>query len=96
MNDHDEIARARQAQELLDNPVLRSALTAIETEIFGMWRECKLHDAQGQEALLQLLKTTDKFKAILHGYINTGQLAKDNLARFEGKPRTFMDRLRAV
>lgn len=96
MNEHDEVERGRMAQELLANPVLQQALAAIETEIFGMWRECKLHDAQGQEALLQLLKTTDKFKAILHSYINTGQLAKDNLMRFDGRPRTFIERLRAA
>lgn len=96
MKEHEEVERGRRAQELLDNPVLQQALTAIETEIFGMWRECKLHDAQGQEALLQLLKTADKFKGILHGYINTGELAKDNLKRFEGKPRTFIERLRAA
>lgn len=81
----EEQTRGRRAQDLLDNEVLSEALDAIETEVVTMWSDCPSRDTEGKEALWQLMKTSKKFRAILLGYVKTGQLATDNLKRFEEK-----------
>ena len=94
MTEQDEIERGRQAEELLESPILKTALDAIEAEVVSQWEQCPARDAEGKEALWQLMKTSKKFRSVLMGYVNTGKLAADNLARFEEK-RSWRDRLRA-
>lgn len=77
------ISRAEHARRLLDDELLSEALAAIEQEIRGQWIHCPARDKEGKEALWQLAKTADKFKALLLGHIETGKLARINLKRFE-------------
>ena len=85
MNLAEEQTRGRRAQDLMDNEVLTQALDAIEAEVVTMWSDCPSRDTEGKEALWQLMKTSKKFRSILIGYIKTGQLASENLKRFEEK-----------
>lgn len=94
MTEHEEIERGRRAAELLASPLLAEALDAIESEIVQQWEQCPARDADGKEALWQLMKTSKKFRGLLSGYINTGKLAVDNLRRFEDK-RGWLEKLRA-
>ena len=94
MTPHDEIDRARKAQSLLDDELLQSALAAIEAEVIKQWGECPARDKDGKELLWQLYKTSQKFRGLLTGYINTGTLAVENL-KHTGDKRTLFDRLRA-
>jgi hypothetical protein len=89
MKEHDEIERARQAQEALNNPAVIAALEAIEAEVIEQWEKCPSRDQDGKEALWQLYKTSKKFRAYLSGYINTGKLAAENLKRFDEKRGLF-------
>lgn len=81
----EQVERGRQAAELLGHPILSAALDAIEAEVVEQWAECPARDAEGKEALWQLLKTSKKFRAILHGYVNSGKLSSENMKRFEEK-----------
>ena len=94
MTPQDEIERGRQAEELASSPILQEALDAIEAEIVKQWEQCPARDAEGKEALWQLMKTSKKFRSLLLGYVNTGKLAAENLSRFERK-RSIVERLRA-
>lgn len=89
MKEHEEIERGRQAQELLNSELLAEALDAIEAEVVAQWEKCPARDQEGKEALWQLFKTSKKFRTVLHGYINTGKLAAENLKRFEEKRGLF-------
>lgn len=75
--------RGRRAQELLDNELLQEALKAIADEVSAQWLQCPARDKEGKEALWQLAKTADKFKAVLTGYVQTGKLATEQLKRYE-------------
>jgi hypothetical protein len=75
--------RGWKAQELLDNEVLKEALVAIDAEIVAQWLACPARDKDGKEALWQLRKVSEKFQALLVGYVQTGKLASDNLKRYE-------------
>ena len=92
MKAHDEQERGRQAQELLNSPLLSAALEAIEAEVIEQWEKCPARDQEGKEALWQLFKTSKKFRAILLGYIDTGKLATEQIKRFD-KKRGLLDRL---
>lgn len=75
--------RGHNAFSLLENELLKEALSAIEKEVMEQWIACPARDKEGKEALWQLIKTSRKFKDILTGYIQTGKLATENLKRFE-------------
>lgn len=79
----EEQTRGWKAQELLDNELLREALTAIEEEVVKQWEACPARDKEGKEALWQLFKTSKKFRTLLLGYVQTGKLATDSLQRYE-------------
>jgi hypothetical protein len=78
-----EQERGWKAQELIDNELLSTALTAIEDEVIKQWEACPARDAEGKEALWQLYKTSKKFRSLLFGYIQTGKMAADTLTRYE-------------
>lgn len=73
------------SQSLLENELLNEALDAIEKEVVGQWAECPARDKEGKEALWQLMKTSQKFRRILEGYVQTGKLATEQLKAFEEK-----------
>lgn len=77
--------RGQVSQSLLENELLNEALDAIEKEVVEQWAECPARDKDGKEALWQLMKTQQKFRRILEGYIQTGKLATEQLKAFEEK-----------
>ncbi len=82
---NEQMHRGHRASELLENTLLQDALNAIEREVVEQWTACPARDAEGKEALWQLMKTAQKFRGILSGYVETGKLASDTLKRFEEK-----------
>lgn len=75
--------RGLRAAELLQNDLLQEALAAIKAEVVKQWEACPIRDADGKEALWQLMKTASKFEGILKGYVETGKLATEQLKRWE-------------
>lgn len=73
------------SSSLLENELLNEALDAIEKEVFDEWIQCPARDKEGKEALWQLAKTAQKFRALLTGYVENGKLATANLKQFEEK-----------
>ena len=83
MTPEQERDRGTEAQLLLDNDLLKSAIDAIEAEVLQQWEECPARDKEGRETIWLLYKTTKKFRRLLTGYVETGQLARENLRRIE-------------
>lgn len=79
----EQQTRGTEARMLLDNPIMKEALDAIEKEVFDQWMQCPARDKDGKEALWQLAKTAQKFRGILTGYIETGKLATEQMKQFE-------------
>lgn len=84
--------RGDEARRLLDNEVLQEALNAIESEVVTQWEQCPARDKEGKEALWQLLKTSKKFRRLLVGFVETGNLARENLKRHEESKLARMGR----
>ena len=78
-----DIIRAEKARLLLDSDLLKEALETIEKDVVSMWGDTPARDKDGKEALWQLYKTSQKFRALLLGYIETGKYAQSELARYE-------------
>lgn len=91
--EHDDVERARKAQELLGNELLATALDAIEREVFEAWANAPALSKDEKEALWQHVRACRNFRAVLRGYIDTGKLAADTLRRFE-EQQTWMQKLR--
>lgn len=76
MNDQTLSLRGREAQALLDNPILSEALATLRQATIEQWSSSDMRDQQGQLLLLQLIKTQDRFENLLRGIIDTGKLAQ--------------------
>ena len=88
MNDlrHD-IRRGERARELLDEPLLREALEAIEAQCFEDWRTTSPRDIDSRERLWLMLQLGRRFRQHLESHIESGRLAKGRLAEIERERR---------
>ena len=91
MTDTQQLHRAAQAQEALDNPLIAEVLSAWETEITEAWKSSPLRDAEGRERLRLMLEAAQAFKAHLSKTISTGKLI-----RAKTHSPTMWDRARAT
>lgn len=76
MTEAQELHRAAQAQEALDNPLIAEALAAWETEITEAWKSSPLRDAEGRERLRLMLEAAQAFQKHLQSVISTGQMIR--------------------
>ena len=83
----EQQTRGIRSGELLNNEILIQALAAIEAEVVDQWGNCPARDLEGKEALWQLFKTSQKFRATLLGYIESGKLATEQLKRYDKESR---------
>lgn len=79
MNNDEIIMRAADAKKLLEHPLLEEALRLIDAEIISVWESCPSRDKEGREELWRLKKTATKFRGILQGVVESGQLAEHAL-----------------
>lgn len=84
------MARAAQAAELLENPLLVEALAAFDKEVIEAWKTSPARDQEGREKLFLMLQARQKFEAHLQSLVNTGKLLslkpplKERLSRVVG------------
>jgi hypothetical protein len=94
MTDQNLSLRGREAQTLLDNPILLEALETMRKATIEQWKATDLRDKEGQLLLLQMAKVTDRFEGILRGIVDTGKLAQRRIdldsIRNEPEARRFM------
>lgn len=97
MNDQSLSLRGREAQALLDNPLLKEALDTLRKATVDQWAASDMRDSQGQLLLLQLMKTQDRFEGLLRGIVDTGKLAQRRIdldaLRDEPRARQFFRKL---
>lgn len=79
MTEQQQVQRAREAAQVLDNPAYQEAMSQLKAQVIAQWKECPVRDREGQLLLLQLAKLTDKFEAMLTGMVETGKLAQHRI-----------------
>ena len=76
MTEEEQLARAREAQRILENPLVVEAFITLEETFVSAWRGSDPSDAQGREELHRTLRLLDLFKGQLTAVLNTGMLAE--------------------
>ncbi len=76
-----EIDRARQAQELIEHPLLREALDTYRQRLQAEWSASPARDTEGRERLWLMVKTVEVVEQHLKELIETGKLATVQLER---------------
>lgn len=81
MNERDEQAllRAKAAEDILDNPLVQEALTAIRAKWFDDLTRSKWPQRRLREQVYRQLKAVDAFEQIFRNEIASGKLAKKKL-----------------
>ena len=88
MTPEQEIARAHQAQALLDDPLLIEAFTTIEQEIINTWTASPSRDESGREKLWLMQQMLRRVKAHLESVVQSGTLAKATVKMRLGRDTT--------
>lgn len=70
-----EIARSRNAQAILDDPLFKDAFGKMKQGIIDKWAACPARDTEGREWLWQHYQVALKFEEALTEALNTGKLA---------------------
>ena len=73
-------------KRLIQNLVVEQ-FAGTNAEVVDQWGNCPARDREGKEALWQLFKTSQKFRATLLGYIESGKLATEQLKRYDKESR---------
>jgi len=79
MTDGESIQMAHNAAMVLDNEAYTTAMDSMRVQVVQQWKDCPIRDKEGALLLLQLAKLTDKFDAILRGYVEGGKLAQHRI-----------------
>jgi hypothetical protein len=75
MSYENESRRGEDAARVLNEPVLKDALTAIKTEIYEKWSATAPDNKEGREHYWRLHEAARMFEAVLTGYAEAGQAA---------------------
>lgn len=70
-----EIARAREAEQIVNTPVYRDSMAQMKQEIIDKWAACPARDTEGREWLWQHYQVALKFEEALKTVMNTGKMA---------------------
>lgn len=94
MTEIQQIARAKDAAQVLENLAYKDAMKALRDSIYQKWRDCPIRDQDGQRLLLQMVKLADTFEDVLNGYVANGQIAQHKIdidkARNESPARRIL------
>ena len=77
--DHATAQRGQEAQQVLGNAAYIEAMHLLKQDTIDAWKACPIRDQEGQRLLLQLARLTDKFEALLAGFVEAGKLAHARL-----------------
>jgi hypothetical protein len=77
----DDITRAQQAKDLLENPIYQESFKNVREAILTAWSEAPIRDVEGQHELKLMIRLlTDLEKNILR-VVNDGKIAQIEIER---------------
>ncbi|SPA24574.1 hypothetical protein CBM2637_A150027 [Cupriavidus taiwanensis] len=89
-----DVARAERARLILDDELVKGALSAMKARIVEAWEQSPVRDVEGREHLHRYLKVIGQFEGALRSHIETGKIAAHEI-RAEEERKTLMERVRA-
>jgi hypothetical protein len=76
---NEAIARAERARQLLEEPLIKEALTKIREDIVRNWQLVALRDTELKDKFHMLYGIVDRFEACLKEHMETGAIESFNL-----------------
>lgn len=95
MNDREALARADDADALLQHPLIAEALNHYESELVSAWRNSKARAHQEREELHRMLQAQAHFRAYLTQVLVTGKLIRAKV-RKPGPMERAADSMRSL
>lgn len=84
-NPYQDAQHGREAEELLENPMLAEAFDKIEAAYMDEWRQSKLPDLEGRERLWLAIQVLGEVKRHLRVVVENGVIAKRDIDRIAGR-----------
>ena len=81
MTPEESLRRANASKRIFDDPLVQETLAVMEKEVMEAWMAVPARDVEGREFLWRLAVTTRKFRDLLHGTMESGKLAADQIRR---------------
>jgi hypothetical protein len=81
MDNVERLARGQNAQRLMDDPIIQSALHDMEAMYINDWKTSTVDDVVKRERAFASISVLQDFKAALQSYVDTGKLAGKHLER---------------
>jgi hypothetical protein len=75
LKNEDELARYREAQQIVNTPIYAESMVKMKQAIIDKWAACSARDTEGREWLWQHYQVALKFEETLTEVLNTGKLA---------------------
>ena len=79
MNLHEDMQKARQAKELIENEQFKAAFNSIRAGIITKWQSCPVRDHEGQHELKLMDKLLSEIEGYFKSIIETGKMAEIQL-----------------
>jgi hypothetical protein len=83
MTPEEALRRSREAERLMQDPMLKEAMDIMEREVMEAWMSCPIRDLEGREAAWRMAVTTRKFRELLKGTAESGKLAAEQIRQKE-------------
>ena len=68
--------RARRAQSLLNDPLVKEAFETLEKDLLDSWRNSGTSDTETRESLWLAMRLLDRIHIHLQSILETGQMAE--------------------
>ncbi|NIR49997.1 hypothetical protein GWO43_15980 [candidate division KSB1 bacterium] len=78
-----EAQRGKQAQDVLDNELVKDAFSKIENALNETWKRSDPNDTEGRERVYLSIKLLQRFKDQFEFAVRTGNIAEDELLRIK-------------
>lgn len=86
-----DMARAEEAQRLIDNPMFAQAFADTRTAVMAAWAQCDTKDKDTLQELHIMVKALDKVQRCITSHIENGKVAAHEI---EGRKRRMFGLVR--
>lgn len=83
MNLEKDVARAKEAEAIIENALVKEALDLIRSNLLAEIENSKVTDKDGRENAYRMLKVVSEFRRYFFTIMQTGKVAEHELTRLE-------------
>ncbi len=87
MTNEEQAERARRAQELLEDPLIKESFDSLESTYLSAWRDSRPGEELEREVLWQAWFALDAVRQHLNQVMQNGKIARDALEKLKRKQK---------